>query len=82
MAPAILTSSFYGMALYAGARPKQARLLAAAASLVFMVGKEVYDYNTAARSFSTSDLAFGAAGTAIGLAVAEKITWPEEKRSK
>jgi hypothetical protein len=80
IAPAILTSSFYGFATYAGAKPRDARLIAIGLSAVAILVKEVYDYNTEARRFSGSDIALGAAGTAIGMVIAEKITWPEEKK--
>ena len=76
--PAVVTTTFYGTALYFGASRNQARIVAIAASLVAIVGKELYDHSTEARAFSKLDIALGLAGTAAGLAAAEAIEWPEE----
>lgn len=82
VSPAILTTSFYGAALYFGADKKQARLIATGLSVAAILLKEVYDHNSAARSFSSGDIGLGILGTAGGLYLAEAITWPEEKRAK
>lgn len=81
ISPAIMTTSFYGAALYFGARKPQARIIAAGLSCATIVLKEIYDYNTAARNFSRLDIGLGLIGIAGGLAVAEIITWPEERRA-
>ena len=78
IAPAIMTTSFYGGALYFGADRKQARIASVALSLAVIIAKELYDHSTEARAFSTLDVALGVGGTAIGLVAAEKIEWPEE----
>lgn len=80
ISPAVMTTAFYGGAMYLGANEKQARLVAVALSLAAIIGKELYDYNTEARAFSTLDVALGVGGTAVGLWVAAAIEWPEEKR--
>lgn len=82
VSPAILTTSFYGAALYFGADKKQARLIAVGLSVAAIFMKEVYDRNSAARSFSSADVGLGILGTAAGLYLAEVITWPEEKRTE
>jgi hypothetical protein len=79
VSPAVMTTAFYGGAIYLGANKKQARIAAVALSLAAIIGKELYDYNSEARSFSTLDVALGLGGTAVGLWAAEAITWPEEK---
>lgn len=76
--PAVMTTAFYGGALYFGATRKQARIVAVALSLAAILGKELYDYSTEARAFSTLDIALGIGSTAIGLAAAEAIPWPED----
>lgn len=81
VSPAVMTAAFYGGALYLGADKKRARIVAVALSLATIIGKELYDYNSEAKAFSTLDIAFGVGGTAIGLWAAEAITWPEEKRA-
>lgn len=75
ISPMILTASFYGTALYLGASRKEARWIAVGLSLAVVVGKELYDYQTAARGFSKQDVALGTASTAVGLWLAESIKW-------
>lgn len=74
VSPMVLTTSFYGTAMYFGAERKRARWIAAGLSIVLIVGKEVYDEKVAGR-FGLEETAIGVAGTAGGLYVAEKITW-------
>ena len=81
VSPAVMTTAFYGGATYFGADRKQARLVAVALSLAAIIGKELYDYSTEARAFSTLDIALGVGGTAVGLWVAQAIEWPEEKQA-
>lgn len=76
----IATASFYGGALYFGASKKQARIISIGMSAALIVLKEVYDHSTAAKNFSGEDIAWGVVGTGAGLLIAEKITWPEEKK--
>ena len=81
VSPAILTTSFYGSALYLGANKKQARWIAVSASLGLVVAKELYDQSVAGR-FGLEEVGIGVAGTGVGLWMAERIEWPEEKRAR
>src|SRR5688500_10976343 len=49
ISPMVLTTSFYGTAMYLGAERKQARWIAAAVSIGLVVAKEVYDESVAGR---------------------------------
>lgn len=82
ISPAVMTTAFYGGAMYLGADKKQARIVAVVLSFAAIIGKELYDYSTEARAFSTLDVALGVGGTAVGLWVAEAIEWPEEKQAQ
>lgn len=74
----VLTTSVYGGARYFGANRKTASIIAAGAALTAVLAKELYDYHSAARSFSMQDVALGTAGTAAGLLLAYTIHWPED----
>jgi uncharacterized protein YfiM (DUF2279 family) len=77
----VLTTSAYGAARYFGASPAKSRVISVAVSLSAIFAKELYDYHTAAHSFSSEDVLIGAAGTATGLLLAAKIHWPEDDKT-
>ena len=81
ISPMVLTTSFYGAALYLGADNKTARWVAVGLSVATIVAKELYDQRLAGR-FGYEEAAIGLGGTALGLLIAERIEWPEEKRAK
>ena len=74
ISPAVMTTSFYGTAMYFGAERKQARWIAAALGVVAVIAKEVYDERVAGR-FGLEEAGIGIAGTAVGVYLGEKITW-------
>lgn len=82
ISPMVATATFYGAAMYLGAERKHARIISVGLSAVMIVAKELYDQHSAAHNFSTSDVAFGVAGTAAGLLIAEKIEWPESHKTR
>jgi hypothetical protein len=79
VSPAIITTSVYGTALHFGASKKEARWISVTASLGLVVAKELYDRSVAGR-FGLEETGLGVIGTGVGLWVAERIEWPEEKR--
>lgn len=81
ISPMVLTTSFYGFALYFGKDRKEARWISALASLGLVVLKEVYDERVAGR-FGVQEVLIGVGGTATGLYLAERIEWHEEKRAR
>ena len=79
VAPAVVTASVYGGAVYLGASRKQARWIAAGTSVLLIVGKELYDDSVAGR-FGLEETLIGLGGTAAGLVVAEQLLWVEAKQ--
>jgi hypothetical protein len=77
VAPAILTSSFYGTALYLGAPRRHARWISVGTSLLLIVAKEAHDQSVAGR-FGLEEVAIGLGGTAAGLWFAERVDWSDE----
>ena len=81
ISPVVLTTSFYGTALYFGASKKQARWISVGTALGLVVAKELYDKSVAGR-FGLEETGIGIAGTGVGLWLAERMEWPEEKRAR
>jgi hypothetical protein len=81
VSPAIAAASVYGAAVYLGASRKQARWIAVSASVLLIVGKELYDDSAVGR-FGVEETLIGLGGTAAGLIVAEQLDWVEAKKQE
>jgi hypothetical protein len=81
VAPALVTASVYGTAVYLGASRKQARWIAVGTSVLLIVGKEVYDESVAGR-FGVEETLIGLGGTAAGLVLAETLDGAEAKKQE